>query len=164
MDGASPPCGSDEAFMREALREAEIAASEGEVPVGCVIVRDGEIIAREHNRREQLSDPTAHAEILALRAAGRAVGSWRLVGCVCYATLEPCCMCAGALSQARAARVVFGVPDPKSGGCGSIFDIAREQRLNHRLEVTPGILADECLGVLRTFFLMRRPAADADNG
>lgn len=150
--------------MSEALREAEAAAAEGEVPVGCVITRNGIIIARDHNRREQLADPTAHAEILALRAAGRVVGSWRLNGCECYTTLEPCCMCAGALSQARIARVVFGIADPKSGGCGSVFDIAREQRLNHRLEVTEGVLAEQCAAVLRDFFVKRRHAAEPDNG
>jgi len=146
----------DERFMRMALAEAEAAADEGEVPVGCVVVREGRLLARAHNLREKLHDPTAHAEILALRRAAAAIGSWRIEGAVLYCTVEPCCMCAGALVNARVARVVFGVADPKSGGCGSVVDIPRQERLNHRVQVEGGVLEAEALELLRRFFRPRR--------
>lgn len=146
----------DEAYMRLALDEARAAVSEGEVPVGCVIVHEGEVIGRAHNLRETLQDPTAHAEIVALRQAASALGRWRMEGAVVYCTVEPCCMCAGALVNARVGRLVYGVVDPKSGACGSIFDVPREPRLNHRLDVRAGVLADEALELLRRFFEPRR--------
>ncbi|MBI4728391.1 MAG: nucleoside deaminase [Acidobacteria bacterium] len=142
--------------MRAALAEARAAAEAGDVPIGCVVAREGEILARGRNRREADADPTAHAEILALREAARAVGSWRLEGCTVYATLEPCAMCAGALVLARVPRLVCGAEDPKAGACGSVFDIVREPRLNHRVEVVSGVLAGECGEMLREFFRDRR--------
>jgi len=146
----------DEAFMRLALEEAAAAIPEGEVPVGCIVVAAGRVISRAHNLRETLADPTAHAEILALRAAAAETGSWHLDGAVVYCTIEPCCMCAGALVNARVQRLVYGAADPKSGACESVFDIPREPRLNHRLEVTGGVLADEAVALLRRFFAERR--------
>lgn len=146
----------DERFMREALRQARDAMAEDEVPVGCVIVHEGRVIARAHNQRETLRDPTAHAEMIAITQAAGALERWRLSGTTVYVTVEPCCMCAGALVNARVDRVVYGIPDPKSGGCGSVFNIAGDARLNHRLRVTPDVLRDECLGVLQEFFLARR--------
>jgi tRNA(adenine34) deaminase len=146
----------DERYMRMALDEARQAVPSGDVPVGCVIVLEGNVIGRAHNLREALQDPTAHAEIVALRQAASAVGRWRLDGAVVYCTVEPCPMCAGALVNARVRRLVYGVTDPKSGACGSIFDILREPRLNHRVEVTGGVLADEALALLREFFEPRR--------
>ena len=146
----------DEAFMRLALEEARVAAGEGEVPVGCVIVHEGKVVGRAHNLREARQDPTAHAEIVALRQAALATGHWRLEGAVVYCTVEPCAMCAGALVNARVARLVYGVADPKSGACGSIFDVPREPRLNHRLEVRGGVLAEEAHSLLRRFFEPRR--------
>ena len=150
---------TDADYMRLALAEARQAIPEGEIPVGCVIVHEGNVIARAHNQRETLNDATAHAEMIALTQAGAALGTWHLDGTVLYCTVEPCCMCAGAAVNARVARVVFGIADPKSGGCGSIFDIPREPRLNHRLDVTGGVLADEALELLREFFRPRREAA-----
>ena len=146
----------DERYMRMALDEARQAVPSGDVPVGCIIVLEGNVIGRAHNLREALQDPTAHAEIVALRQAASAVGRWRLDGAVVYCTVEPCPMCAGALVNARVRRLVYGVTDPKSGACGSIFDILREPRLNHRVEVTGGVLADEALALLREFFEPRR--------
>ena len=146
----------DERYMREALEEGRRAMAEDEVPVGAVVVRDGQVVARDHNRREQLQDPTAHAEMLALREAAREAGTWRLEEVVVYCTLEPCCMCAGALVNARIARVVYGLADPKSGACGSVMNVADEPTLNHRVEVTGGVLADESLQLMRTFFEARR--------
>ncbi len=142
--------------MRLALAEARAAASEGEVPVGCVIVHRGQVIGRAHNLRETLQDPTAHAEIVALKQAASALGHWRLEGVTVYCTVEPCCMCAGALVNARVARLVYGVADAKSGACGSIFDVPRERRLNHRIEVSAGVLADEALDLLQQFFRKKR--------
>ena len=142
--------------MRMALREAEQAAREGEVPCGAVIVLDGEVIGKAHNQTECLNDPTAHAEILAIRQAARAVGNWRLVGCTIYVTLEPCAMCAGALVNSRVDRLVFGTRDPKAGFCGSLGDLVTDERLNHRLDVTEGVLAKECAGLLRGFFATLR--------
>jgi len=142
--------------MRMALDEARLAGSKGEVPVGCVIVLEGQVIARGHNLRESLHDPTAHAEIVALRLAAAAQATWHLDGATVYCTVEPCCMCAGALVNARVRRVVYGVADPKSGACGSIFNIPREPRLNHRLEVLGDVMRDEALALLRSFFQPRR--------
>ena len=138
--------------MRTALAEAEAAAALGEVPVGAVLVRADEVVGRGHNRREIDQDPLAHAELLAVREAARRLGSWRLVGCTMYVTLEPCAMCAGALVNSRVERLVFGAWDPKAGYCGSLGDLARDPRLNHRLEVEGGVLAEECGRLLSSFF------------
>jgi tRNA(adenine34) deaminase len=146
----------DEYFMRMALREAEEAIAHDDVPIGCVIVRAGEVIAAARNERELRRDPTAHAEILALREAARAVDGWRLLDTVLYVTLEPCAMCAGAIVLARVPRVVFGAWDPKAGAAGSVLDVLREPKLNHRPEVAGGLLADDCGEVLRRFFGLRR--------
>lgn len=151
---------ADERFMRMALREAEAAAAEGEVPVGAVIVKDGRILGRAHNLRETLSDPTAHAEILAITQASEALEAWRLEGAVVYVTLEPCPMCAGALVQARVKRLVYGAADPKAGACGTLYNIVCDERLNHRLEVTAGVLADEARELLQKFFKKKRANAD----
>jgi len=146
----------DEAYMTLALEEARTAAAEGEVPVGCVVVHRGNVIARAHNLRESLQDPTAHAEIVALRQAAEVLGHWRLEGATVYCTVEPCCMCAGALVNARVARLVYGVADPKSGACGSVLNVPAERRLNHRFEVLGGVLEAEALELLRRFFEPRR--------
>ncbi len=146
----------DATWMSEALAEARRAASEGEVPIGAVVVHDGRIVGRGRNARERLNDPTAHAEILALQEAARALGRWRLTGAAIYATLEPCAMCAGALVNARIDRLVYAVPDPKAGAAGTLFDIPRDARLNHRVEVASGVLAEECGTLLREFFRARR--------
>jgi tRNA(adenine34) deaminase len=143
-------------FMRLALREAERAPEHEDVPIGAVIVWDTEVIAAAHNERELRADPTAHAEIIALREASRVVGSWRLPEAVAYITLEPCAMCAGALVLARVARVVYGARDPKAGACGSVLDVLGEPRLNHRPEVAGGLLAEECAMLLSGFFASRR--------
>ena len=142
--------------MRLALEEARAAAAGGDVPVGAVVARGDEVLARAGNAREREQDPTAHAEILALRQAARAVGSWHLEGCALYVTLEPCAMCAGAIVLARVDRLVFGASDPKAGFAGSLGDIVRDGRLNHEVEVTVGVLAEECGEVLRAFFAERR--------
>jgi tRNA(adenine34) deaminase len=146
----------DEYFMRLALREAERALEHDDVPVGCVIVLDGEVVAAARNERELAGDPTAHAEILALREASKRVGSWRLDGCAMYVTLEPCAMCAGAIVLARMPRVVYAATDPKTGAAGSVLDILAEPRLNHRPEVAGGLLAQEAGDLLRAFFAARR--------
>ena len=146
--------------MRRALELARQAGEEGEVPVGAVIVRDGAVLTRASNRTVRDQDPTAHAELLAVREAARAVGSWRLEGCTLYVTLEPCAMCAGALVLARVDRVVFGAWDPKAGMAGSIADVLRHPRLNHRPQVAAGVLADECGALLREFFARRRDSVD----
>ena len=143
-------------FMRLALREAERAPEHGDVPIGVVIVWGAEVVAAAHNERELCGDPTAHAEIIALREASRVVGSWRLLDAVAYITLEPCAMCAGALVLARVARVVYGARDPKAGACGSVLDVLGEPRLNHRPEVAGGLLAEECAALLSGFFAPRR--------
>lgn len=148
----------DERFMRAALAEALAAEAEGDVPVGAVVVQNGRIIARGHNQREVLQDPTAHAEMIALTSAAAHVESWRLEGCTLYVTLEPCVMCAGALVHARVERLVFGAMDPKAGAVGSLYNIPADARLNHRPPVTPGVLADECADLLRTFFAAQRAA------
>ncbi len=142
--------------MRLALREAERAPEHGDVPVGTVVARDGEVIAATTNERELRGDPTAHTEILALREASRVVGGWRLTDCVLYVTLEPCAMCAGAMVLARVPRVVYGARDPKAGAAGSVLDVLGEARLNHRPEVAGGLLAEESAGLLRAFFAERR--------
>ncbi len=146
----------DEHFMRLALREAERALEHDDVPIGCVIVHGGEVIAAAPNERELRGDPTAHAEILALREASRALGSWRLLDTVLYVTLEPCAMCAGAIVLGRVPRVVFGTEDPKAGAAGSVLDVLGEPRLNHRPEVAGGLLAADCADLLREFFAGRR--------
>jgi tRNA(adenine34) deaminase len=146
----------DEYFMRLALREAERAAEHDDVPIGCVIAHDGEVLAAAGNERELRGDPTAHAEVLALREAGRALGSWRLGGTAMYVTLEPCAMCAGAIVLGRVPRLVYGAPDPKAGAAGSVFDVLAEPRLNHRPEVAAGLLAAESADLLRSFFALRR--------
>ncbi len=146
----------DETFMGLALEEASAAAAEGEVPVGAVVVREGEVVSRAHNRREAEHDPTSHAEIVAIREAARKLGRWRLSDCTVYATLEPCPMCAGAMHQARIERLVYGATDPKAGAVGTLYDIAGDERLNHRFEVTPGVRAEECAELLRSFFAYLR--------
>ena len=147
---------SDEQYMRLALAEARAALDHGDVPVGAVIVRDGIVIARAHNQRELLKDPTAHAEMIALTQASSALGAWRLTACAAYVTVEPCVMCAGALVQARVARLVYGADDPKAGACLSLYRIPEDERLNHRIPVVSGVLAAECAELLREFFQTRR--------
>jgi len=146
----------DETFMAQALAEARLAAEEGEVPIGAVVVADGRVVGRGRNARERLRDPTAHAEIQALQEASRALGSWRLSGATMYATLEPCPMCAGALVNARIDRLVYGVADPKAGAVDTLFDLVRDGRLNHQVQVASGILQQECGEILREFFRQRR--------
>jgi tRNA(adenine34) deaminase len=147
----------DEALMQRALEEADRASAMGEVPVGCVLVdADGTVLATGHNLRETLEDPTAHAEMVAIRAAAQQRGSWRLDGTTMYVTLEPCAMCAGALVHARVKRVVYGCDDPKGGAVDTLFTIGQDARLNHRFEVTRGVLADLCAGRLRAFFAALR--------
>ncbi len=147
---------NDEQYMELALRQAEDAANCGEVPIGAVLVKDDIVLAAERNRREELKDATAHAEMLAIRRACELLGGWRLSGCTLYVTLEPCPMCAGAMIQARIDRLVFGANDPKGGAAGTLYDIVRDQRLNHRLEVSSGILEEECAVLLQQFFRERR--------
>jgi tRNA(adenine34) deaminase len=146
----------DEAMMRLAIDEARAAAAGGDVPVGAVVARGQDVLGRGANARERLGDPTAHAEIVALREAAAAAGSWHLEGCTMYVTLEPCAMCAGALVLARIDRLVFGAPDPKAGFVGSLGDLVRDPRLNHAVQVESGVLADECGEQLRAFFRDRR--------
>lgn len=146
----------DERYMRMAMDQACIAEENGDVPIGCVIVRENRVIAKAYNQREQLNDPTAHAEIIALTQAAEAVGNWRLEGCTIYVTLEPCPMCAGALVLGRLDRLVYGADDPKAGAVKSLYNIVQDPRLNHRLDVTAGILAEECADQLSGFFARRR--------
>ncbi len=146
----------DEYFMRLALREAERAMEHDDVPIGAVLVHDGEVLATGRNEREERQDPTAHAEVLALRAAAEKIGSWRVLDSVLYVTLEPCAMCAGAIVLARVPRVVFGAWDPKAGAAGSVLDVLAQPRLNHRPEVSGGLLAEECGALLSSFFAGRR--------
>ncbi len=148
--------GRDDHYMRLALREAERALEHDDVPVGCVIAAEGEVVAAARNERELRSDPTAHAEVLALREASQRLGSWRLDGAAIYVTLEPCAMCAGAIVLARVPRVVYGAEDPKTGAAGSVLDVLGEPRLNHRPEVAGGLLASESAELLRAFFGARR--------
>jgi len=147
---------NDEQYMKVAIDQAEIARENGDVPVGAVIVHQGRLIAKAYNQRQQLNDPTAHAEIIALTQAAEALGSWRLEGCTIYVTLEPCAMCAGALVLARIDRLVYGCNDPKTGACGSLYNIVQDERLNHRLEVTSGVLEEQCREQLQGFFAGRR--------
>jgi tRNA(adenine34) deaminase len=146
----------DEYFMRLALREAERAMEHDDVPIGAVIVHDGEVLATGRNEREERQDPTAHAEVLALREAAEKLGSWRVLDSVLYVTLEPCAMCAGAIVLARVPRVVFGAWDPKAGAAGSVLDILAQPQLNHRPDVSGGLLAEECGALLTSFFASRR--------
>ena len=146
----------DEYFMRLAIREAEAALDHGDVPIGAVVVHEGEVVGAGHNERELRQDPTAHAELLALREASRALGSWRVLDSVLYVTLEPCAMCAGAIVLARVPRVVYGTADPKAGAAGSVLDVLAQPRLNHRPAVAAGLLAAECASLLTDFFGSRR--------
>ena len=139
-------------FMIEALAEAKKAAALGEVPVGAVVVKDGEIIGRGHNMTETAKDPTAHAEMAAIREAAAKLGGWRLLGCSMYVTCEPCAMCAGALVWARIEKLYIGTMDPKGGACGSVFNIPEERRLNHQIEIETGIMQEECSGIMKEFF------------
>jgi tRNA(adenine34) deaminase len=148
--------GRDEYFMRLALREAERSLGHHDVPIGCVMTRDGEVIAAAANERELRGDPTAHAEVVAIREAAEKLGGWRLHDTVLYVTLEPCAMCAGAIVLARVPRVIYGAPDPKAGAAGSVLDVLGEPRLNHRPEVAGGLLAAESAALLRDFFASRR--------
>ena len=147
---------NDTHFMKEALQEAKKAIDKDEPPVGAVIVKDDEIIARGHNLREALQDPTAHAEMLAIRAAAASLGRWRLSDCIIYVTLEPCAMCAGAMVLARLHRLVYGADDPKAGAVNSLMNLVSDERLNHQIEVQSGVLAQECGDLLRNFFSSRR--------
>ncbi len=142
--------------MRMAIDQAYIAEENGDVPIGAVIVHENRVIARAHNQRQLLNDPTAHAEMIALTQASEAVGNWRLHGCTIYVTLEPCPMCAGALVLARVDRLVFGTDDPKAGACGSLYNIVQDGRLNHRLEIVSGVLQEDCRYQLQAFFQRRR--------
>jgi tRNA(adenine34) deaminase len=147
---------NDEALMRLAIDEAVLALDHDDVPIGCIVARAGEILAAAHNERERRSDPTAHAEVLALRAAAAAVGSWRLEGATVCVTIEPCAMCAGALVLARAARLVYGAPDPRAGAALSLYNIVQDPRLNHSLEVITDVRAEECTALLEQFFGAQR--------
>ena len=147
---------ADAVFMGEALVEARAAAGVGDVPVGAVMVRDGRVIARGHNRKERDRDPTAHAEMEVLRRAARVLGGWRLPDCTLYVTLEPCVMCVGAMVNARISRVIYGARDEKAGALGSMYDIGRDGRLNHRFEVVGGVMQSECAEIMREFFRARR--------
>ena len=143
---------NDKEYMRLALEQARKASAQGEVPIGAVLVRDNQVLAQAHNFRETWQDPTAHAEVVAIREAATQSGSWRLTDTTLYVTLEPCAMCIGAIILARIPRLVFGAMDPKAGACGSIFDLPKEQRLNHRVEVIGGVLEQESQELLQTFF------------
>ena len=147
---------TDEDYMRLALEEARLAAEEGEVPIGAVVVCGGEVIARAHNRRETDRDPSAHAEFSAMCTAARALDRWRLTGCTVYVTLEPCLMCAGLMVNARIDRCVYGASDPKGGALGTLFDVSHDERLNHEFVVASGVLEQECANELRSFFRARR--------
>ncbi len=143
---------ADTAYMALALEEARLAVAVGEVPIGALVVCDGAIVSRAHNTRETDNDPTAHAELLAIREASQRLGRWRLSDCTVYVTLEPCPMCAGAMHQARIERLVYGAPDPKAGAVGTLYDLSNDDRLNHRFAVTSGILAEESSVLLKEFF------------
>ena len=147
---------SDERFMRAAIDAAFIAEENGDVPIGAVVVYENRIISRGYNQRHQLNDPTAHAEIIALTGAAEVIGNWRLNGCTMYVTLEPCPMCAGALVNARVDRLVYGCDDPKAGACRSLYNIVQDERLNHCLKVTAGVMAQACSTILSDFFRRRR--------
>jgi tRNA(adenine34) deaminase len=152
MTAEAPLTAEDRRWMEVALAEARAAAEDGEVPVGAVVVRRDQVLARGRNRVESLRDPSAHAEMAAIRTACSATGYQRLPGCTLYVTLEPCAMCAGAIVLARLDRLVFGAVDPKAGACGSLMNLVQDGRLNHRLPVSPGVSAEECGGLLRAFF------------
>lgn len=147
---------SDEKYMKMALEEAKKAYSQGEVPVGVVVVCRDEVLVKTHNQREKLSDPTAHAEIIAIRKAAEYLKTWRLADCALYVTKEPCPMCAGAMVQARLGRLVYGAADQKSGAAGTVMDVVRDKRLNHQVEVSAGVLEEECRQLLQDFFSGRR--------
>jgi tRNA(adenine34) deaminase len=149
----------DSAFMQLALDQARLAWAVGEVPVGAVVVKDGEVIAAGYNQPIGRHDPTAHAEIVALRAAAEKIGNYRLPGCELYVTLEPCAMCSGAMMHARLSRVIYAAVDPKTGACGSVLDLFKEEQLNHHTEVVGGVLAEESSAMLKAFFAERRAAA-----
>ncbi|WP_444843557.1 tRNA adenosine(34) deaminase TadA [Duganella caerulea] len=151
----------DDDFMRQALEQAQHAWDLGEVPVGAVVVKDGVVIARGYNQPIGRHDPTAHAEIVALRAAAEALGNYRLPGCELYVTLEPCVMCSGAMMHARLAKVVYGATDPKTGACGSVVNLFEQEQLNHHTAIAGGVMADECGAMLKSFFAARRAAAAA---
>ena len=154
----------DEKYMRLAIEQAQIAEENGDVPIGAVIIHNNQIIAKAYNQREQLQDPTAHAEIIALTQAAAALENWHLNGCTIYVTLEPCPMCAGALVLSRMDRLVYGCDDPKTGAVKSLYNIVQDERLNHRLEVTSGVLADECTKQLQDFFQKKRlEKTDSEN-
>lgn len=146
----------DQLYMQAAIKQAEIAEENGDVPIGAVIVHNNQIIAKAYNQREQLQDPTAHAEIIALTQAAAALENWHLNGCTMYVTLEPCPMCAGALVLSRMDRLVYGCDDPKTGAVKSLYQIVTDGRLNHRLEVTSGVMADQCRKILQEFFSRKR--------
>jgi len=146
----------DRRFMQQAVDLARQALASEDVPIGALIVRDGQVIGRGYNQREKLQDPTAHAEMIALTAAAEWVGHWRLEGCTMYVTLEPCPMCAGAAVQARLQRLVYGAADPKAGACGSLFALTADPRLNHQVETVAGVMAEACAELLREFFRRRR--------
>ena len=154
--------GEDAAWMELALEQAKLAATAGEVPVGALVIKEGEILGRGHNRNLLDDDPTAHAEIVALREAAAKVGNHRLNGCTLVATIEPCAMCAGALVHARIARLVYGAPDPKAGAAGSVLQVLNHPQLNHRMEIRAGVLSDQCSEILQQFFREKRqqPAAN----
>lgn len=163
MTDAAAWTSDDERFMRLALGEARATAESADVPVGCVVVRDGRVVGRGRNQRELLQDPTAHAEVLAITAAASEVGHWRLERCTLYVTLEPCAMCAGAMVLARIPRVVFGATDPKAGAAGSVLDVTAHPKLNHRADVVGGCLAGDCAELLRGFFrTLRASRGDVD--
>jgi len=150
------PSGDDAAWMALALEQAALAAAAGEVPVGALVIKDGEVLGRGHNRNLLDDDPTAHAEIVALRQAAARLGNHRLTGCTMVATIEPCAMCAGALIHARIARLVYGASDPKAGAAGSVLQVINHPGLNHRMEVTAGVLAEKCSAILQDFFRQKR--------
>jgi tRNA(adenine34) deaminase len=160
MDAPIIDLNSDTYFMGEALRQARKAFKADEVPIGAIIAREGQIIARAFNQVEMLKDATAHAEMLAITQAETAMGDWRLTDCDLYVTKEPCPMCAGAIVHARLRRVIFGCPDPKSGGAGGLFNILQNPALNHRCDLTPGVKLDDCRDILREFFAAKRQAPD----
>jgi len=154
----------DEQGMRAALREAVASADDDEVPIGCVIVHEGIVVGRGRNQMERLQDATAHAEMVAIGAASSTLGTWRLHECTMYVTLEPCAMCAGALILSRMGRLVYAAADPKAGACGSVLDVIHEPRLNHRVEITSGVLAEECGALLKAFFQRKRREAANHGG
>jgi tRNA(adenine34) deaminase len=154
----------DQYWMTEALRQAAAAYDHDEVPVGCLVVHNDHVVGRAHNQRETLQDPTAHAEMIAITQAAEALSSWRLTGCTLYVTLEPCIMCAGAIILSRLDRLVYGARDPKAGAIESVFRILDERRLNHRVQITPGVLADPCSQILSQFFRAKRIGPDQAAG